>query len=169
METPPVESGEMVYRQVGPGGNPVYFASGRKPPVHWSLFLPGRQDDDGLSLIRRRFRTPIWAAFRPDTPETRFRLICMDVALMQDVAQLAGLPEIGFEPTPDGLDQQHGPPWAHCAAREINRGEYDSNRQIKVRIKQWARDLADRIEHEQIIGPFDAPGSDDSYRPAAAL
>ena len=93
----------------------------------------------------------------------------MGVALLQDVAQLAGLHEIRLEPTPDGLDQQHGPPWAHCVAREINRGDYDSDSWMKARIKEWARDLADRIENEQIVGPFDVPASDDSYRSAADL
>ena len=67
--TPPVDGAEIVARQIKEkGGEPLYFDTARAAPpfVHRSLFLPSRNDASGLSLIRLRHRSEVWAAFRSE-------------------------------------------------------------------------------------------------------
>ena len=52
-QLPRLAEGEVLYRQVSPGGNPVFFQADRDPPLNYTLFLPSRADLDGLSLIRQ--------------------------------------------------------------------------------------------------------------------
>ncbi len=46
-----IDKKEMLYRQIGPGGDPIYFNPDRNPPIHQSRFIPTSADTDGLSLI----------------------------------------------------------------------------------------------------------------------
>ena len=54
MTTPVVGASEVLYRQIGDGGNPIFFDPNRESPVNSAIFLPARPDTDGLSLILRR-------------------------------------------------------------------------------------------------------------------
>lgn len=165
MSTPPVQANESLYRQIGPGGNPIYFDPTRAQCVHRSSFLPTTQDVDGLSLIRSRFRTAIWSAHRPELPDVRFRLAVLRSVVAREVAINAGFTHLEFEPSPDTLDERFGEPWAHCTVSQINRLDYDSNQTVKRMIKEWAMGIANSVSEQVVIGPFDAPGHDDDYRP----
>ena len=121
MTTPDVQPAETLYRQVGPGGNPIYYDPDHEPPLHDSLFIPNNADTDGLSLTRSRFRAQVWAAFRVEQPDTRFRLARTQASFLVEIAESVGLPSLNFDPSPDNLDHRFGEPWAHCVGREINR------------------------------------------------
>jgi hypothetical protein len=169
MATHPVELSEPLRRQVGLGGNPIYFDATRAPPIlHYSLFLPGRDDADGLSLIRARHRTPIWSAFRPETPDVRYRLACLTA---DDVAHRARVVGFGvtFDLSPDSLDHRFGEPWAHCVVREINRTAYDTDKEAKRRIKDWAHQIVEQIAPSDVIGPFAEPTDAAPHRPTWPL
>lgn len=155
----------MVYRQVGPGGNPIYFDPNRSPVLYQSLFLPGRDDQDGLSLIRARYRSDIWSAFRPQNPAVRYRLARLIAGDAESIAKTVGIDDLHFDPTPDLLDEQHGEPWAHCVLREINRAIYDTDADAKDRIKEWALMMAKHVAESDVAGPFVAPTAADAYRP----
>jgi len=165
MARPTVEPEETLDRQIGPGGDPIWFDPDRQPPVYHAAFLPSAQDHDGLSLIRSRFRTEIWAAYRPEQPEQRFRLARLPVRQLVERARQAGFPDLHFNPSPDQLDREHGEPWAHCVASQINRVDYDGDKETKMRIKQWARNVAETLPIGGIEGPFDRPSGADPYRP----
>lgn len=165
MPTPSIENSELLYRQMGPAGDPVYFDPARTPPVHHALFLPARSDSDGLSLIRSRLRTEIWSAFRVEQPTVRFRLACLQAQSLTQVAANCGIPVLTFLPTPDGLDNQHGEPLGHCVVKEINRAAYDSDQGAKKRIKEWARGISSLLANNDVIGPFAQPTESDPYRP----
>jgi hypothetical protein len=111
MPTPSVDESELLIRQISPGGNPIYFDPARKPPVHQQAFLPSRKDADGLSLIRGRFRSDIWSAYRPEQPAVRFRLVHVQASGLDQVADDCGIREFSYQSTPDALDNQHGAPW----------------------------------------------------------
>ena len=168
MSTPSVDKSELLLRQIGPRGNPIYFDPGRKPPVHQATFLPSRKDADGLSLIRSRFRSDVWSAFRPEQPSVRFRLARMQASSLHQVADDCGIQGFNFQPTPDELDNQHGAPWAHCVNTEINRAIYDSDDAAKMRIKEWALGVGDLFTERDVVGPFEAPMQGDEYRPVKA-
>lgn len=166
MATPTVRpAAETLYRQLSPAGDPIWFDPERQPPIYHAAFLPSSQDSDGLSLIRSRFRSEVWAAYRPEQPPTRFRLAHLFGGQLVDLAQRAELPNLHFAPSPDGLDNDHGEPWAHCVAVEINRDLYDRDRATKKRIKEWARAVAASLSVRQVSGPFNPPTEADSYRP----
>lgn len=165
MSTPAVETSESMYRQVGPGGDPIYFDPSREPLVHHAIFLPTRNDGDGLSLIRSRFRSEIWSAFRKEKPSVRFRLARLQIQVLAQVAVECEITILSYLPTPDGLDSDHGEPWAHCVVTEINRTIYDSDQTAKRRIKEWALRVSDLITSAEILGPFDEPTANDPYRP----
>lgn len=158
---------ESVFRQVGTGGNPIYFDPARQPPIHRSLFYPARNDSDGLSLIRSSFRTAVWAAYRVEQPDTRFRLAEILVATLVDAGSHVGIQGLVLDCTPDKLDIEHGEPWAHCVVRQINRTDYDNNSEAKKRIKEWALQIENKINASEVKGPFPKPGATDPYRPAA--
>jgi hypothetical protein len=164
-KTPCVEDTEILYRQVSPNANPIYFDPHRAPPIHRNLFLPAPNDNDGLSLIRSRFRTEIWSAYRPQQPDTRYRLACVKQSVLVEVACGKGFASLDFKPTPDVLDEQHGEPWAHCVIREINRTDYDNSIDRKKAIKEWALAVANGIASDAVIGPFQPPTPTDRYRP----
>lgn len=165
MPTPSVDESELLIRQISPGGNPIYFDPARKPPVHQQAFLPSRKDADGLSLIRGRFRSDIWSAYRPEQPAVRFRLVHAQVSSLDQVADECGIQEFSYQSTPDALDNQHGTPWGHCVATKINRTVYDSDDAAKRRIKEWALGVANLFTEQDVVGPFDAPRQGDEYRP----
>lgn len=165
MPTPHVDPNETLYRQIGPGGNPIYFDPAQEPPVHSSAFLPSRSDKDGLSLIRSRLRTEVWSAYRAEKPDVRFRLAILRVSQLRQVATNTGMNGLTFERSPDGLDWIHGEPWAHCVALEINRNDYDAIPEVRRQIKQWALDVAKLLTTSNVVGPFDEPTSKDVYRP----
>ena len=164
--TPPVEPDEILFRQVAPhGGTPPLFQSGRQPPIHQNAFLPTRADADGLSLVRPRFRSVIWAAFRPEKQDVRYLLAPKSASVLRDLASSVQLP-IEFAPSADGLDEKHGEPFAHCVATSINRTEYDGSPEAKRKIKEWAAALAASLSEGDLRGPFPQPSEDDPYRPA---
>ena len=165
MPTPPVTNDETLYRQIGVGGNPIYFDPSRQPPIHRSLFLPSPNDSDGLSLIRARFRAAAWAAFRVEHPEVRYRLAQLLAAELEHHGQNVGFSDFPIESTSDALDDKHGPPFAHCVAIRINRVDYDSNAEKKKLIKEWALRVSDCLTRTAIIGPFAMPVDGDAYRP----
>jgi hypothetical protein len=72
MVTPGVDPSEMLYRQVGQGGNPIYYDPDRRPPLHSGLFIPAKKDTDGLSLIRSRFRSKVWSAYRVEKLKRKY-------------------------------------------------------------------------------------------------
>lgn len=159
------DTNEILYRQVGPGGNPVFFNPDKSPPLNLQLFLPTKVDTDGLSLIDARFRSQVWAAFRPEKPGVRFHLAVLSVGNITKLGSDVGLGDFKLRSTPDSLDKEHGEPHAHCVATAINRKDYEADPTVKMMIKQWARDLTESIPLESILGPFDPPTEQDSYRP----
>lgn len=165
MQTPDVAQDETLLRQIHPGGNPIFFDPMQNPPIHHSVFRPTDRDTDGLSLIRQRFRTDIWAAYRLEQPAIRFRLARLSVAKLSELAEQLGLGSLSFPHSPDGLDNLHGQPWAHCVLSEINRNAYDSTFSAKVAIKEWMLAVAKSIAIEAVIGPFEEPNDTHPYRP----
>jgi hypothetical protein len=165
MSTPPVDSTEIVFRQIGSGGNPVYYDPAQSPPIHQSVFLPAKLDSDGLSLLRARFRTQIWAAHRLENPTARYRLAQLRVLHLEQFAWEAQLQSLAFSSTPDALDEQHGEPWGHCVVATINRTDYEQNVAIKRCIKEWALRLANFLGRENVLGPFPTPTAADPIRP----
>ena len=166
MPTPSIESNEVLYRQIGPGGNPIYFDPTRNPPVHHSRFLPTSNDTDGLSLIRSRFRSEIWSAYRLEQPAARFRLAALQALRIQQLASDLGFQTLSFTSTADGLDAKFGEPWAHCVVVEINRADYDTDSVVKKQIKEWAMGMANLVTNQDVVGPLHELTDDDPYRPA---
>ena len=169
--TPRIDGVEIVVRQVKEGaGNPLFFDSSRapQPVLDRSLFLPTSVDQDGLSFIRLQHRTEVWAAFRPETPEQRYRLARLLPSMLTECARAAGIELLSFTPTPDSLDDEHGEPWAHCVAAEINRVAYEdrSDPDAKKRIKTWAEKVSTLVALEDVTGPYPRPEpATDTYRP----
>jgi hypothetical protein len=168
--TPPVDNDETLVRQIKPGTNPLFFDESRHPlPVlHWSLFRPAPGDQDGLSLIRLRFRSEAWAAFRPMTPDHRFRLARLLPAKLVECGRASGLEWLHFQPSADDLDDEHGQPWAHCVVGEINAIAYNdkTDPESKKRILTWAERVANQVSRDDITGPYDRPVPGvDPYRP----
>lgn len=169
--TPRVDASEPLARQVKEGGgNPLFFDTTRapKPVLDRSLFLPMRNDTDGLSFIRLRYRSEIWAAFRQETPDQRYRLARLFPSALVDCARAAGIEWLNFEPNPDQLDHEHREPWAHCVAREINVGAYadKSDPEAKKRILTWAEAVSKLVTLADISGPYRRPvATQDNYRP----
>lgn len=166
MPTPQVSANEILYRQIGPNGNPIYFDPNRTPLVHQSLFLPSKSDADGLSMIRGRFRTEAWSAYRMERPEVRFRLAVLQSVRLSQIAVEEGIGRLSMLSTADSLDSERGEPWAHCVAAEINWNAYHSDPAAKKRIKSWALKVADNITSREVIGPFPEPNEDTPYRPS---
>lgn len=166
-ETPPVEADETLYRQIGPGGNPIWFDPDRMPPVFHVAFIPSNDDHDGLSLIRARFRSRPWAAHRLKNPNTQYRLAQLVAQHLSNLAVEAGLTPLEFRPTEDELDAQYGEPWAHCVVVQINRRDYDDKTkpQVKAAIKSWAQQVAGSLALGNIEGPFNPPTDADPHRP----
>lgn len=170
---PPVDGSEIVARQIKEkGGQPLYFDATRASPrfVHRSLFLPSPKDATGLSLIRLRHRSEVWAAFRSETPDQRYQLARLLVSALTEIARAAGIEWLHFDPSADDLDRQHGHPWAHCNVREINRTDYDNTADpdAKRRILTWAEQVSRSISLADVSDPFPAPDpARDRYRPAA--
>jgi len=169
MPTPAVEPNEVLYRQISTGGSPIYFDPNRAPLVHSAALLPSHQDTDGLSLIRSRFRSAIWAAYRAEKPAVRFRLVALQARELRQLDSTGQFPNPNYLPTTDGLDERFGEPWAHCVAIHINRADYENDRNAKVRIKEWALAVANGITLDSICGPFDEPGDSVPYRPAKMI
>ena len=165
MPTPNVDVNELLYRQIGPGGDPIYFDPERNPPVHQSRFLPTSKDADGLSLVRGRFRTEIWSAYRMEQPAVRFRLALLHASRIQHLSVNLGFQAWTLASTTDALDAKFGAPWAHCVAGEINRAAYDNDSNAKIRIKEWAMQVANLLTNQEVLGPFQEPTDVDSYRP----
>jgi hypothetical protein len=173
-KTPPVDATEVLVRQVKEGGgNPLFFDTSRapKPVLHRSLFMPQANDTDGLSLIRLRYRSEVWAAFRKETPDQRYRLARLLPSELMRCARIAGLETLNFTPTPDELDRERGEPWAHCVANEINIVAYKDagDPHVKKRIFTWAEQVCRLVSTTDITGPYPPPDpGKDSYRPDRA-
>lgn len=174
MDTPSVDPAETLVRQIKEGsGQPLFFDDSRypQPVVHRSLFRPTLNDQDGLSLIRLRFRSEAWAAFRPTTPDQRYRLARLFPAKLIECGRASGLEWLHFEPSSDELDDEHGKPWAHCVVSEINALAYNnkSDPESKKRILTWAERVANQVSRDDVTGPYDRPVPGiDPYRPAPA-
>lgn len=172
--TPGIEQTETLVRQIKEGGgNPLFFDSSRapKPVLDRSVFLPSRADTDGLSLIRVRYRSETWAAFRAETPDQRHRLARLAPSVLLDCARHAGLEWLTFEPSPDDLDREHGEPWAHCVAKEINRVAYDdkTDPDAKKRIFTWAESVSKSLMLADVTAVYPRPVTGrDNYRPEPA-
>lgn len=165
LSTPTFDEGEIAFRQIPPGGSPVFYCDGRVPPVHRSLFLPSARDHDGLSMCRNRFRAITWCAFRVEKSETRFQLARVTIGQLNRACHEVGIADARLQATPDELDRQHGEPWAHFVVGAINRLEYETSEIAKKAIKEWALQMAEWIGESEILGPFRIPNEDDSYRP----
>jgi hypothetical protein len=166
MTTSDVESTEMLVRQISRGGVPLYIQEDRTPLVHQAAFLPSREDTDGLSMIRDRFRARIWSAFRPQRVEVRYILALLRAEDLLLIAQDVGLGGLSFSATPDELDNQFGCPFAHCVANEINRRDYEASKVQKIKIKNWAEGVVAGIDKSTVVGPFPKPRKgQDPYRP----
>lgn len=173
LDTPPVGNDETLVRQIKPGTNPLFFDDSRYPlPVlHWSLFKPAPGDQDGLSLIRLRLRSDVWAAFRPTTQDQRYRLARLFPAKLIECGRASGLEWLHFQPSADDLDDEHGQPWAHCVVSEINARDYNdkSDPESKKRILTWAGLVAKQVSRDDVTGPYERPVPGiDPYRPAPA-
>jgi len=170
-KTSAIEVSEIVVRQIKEGGGePLFFDETRDTPpaVHWSLFRPSRSDVDGLSLIRLRHRANVWAAFRAETPDQRYRLAHLLPSSLRELARIAGIEWLTFSPSPDNLDHQQGEPWAHCVVADINRRDYDNKLDLhaKKRIDSWAKAVSNLVTLVDITGPYPPPDlTVDSYRP----
>lgn len=169
MPTPNVDTDEILYRQIGPGGNPIYFDPARTPVVHQVSFLPTPSDQDGLSLIRSKFRTEVWSSHRLEKPAVRFRLATLLANRLQQLALDLGFQAMSYVVSADSLDNKFGEPWAHCVVVEINRANYDSDLDARKRIKEWAVGVSRIITSNEVIGPFHEPRDDDPYRPTNTM
>lgn len=165
MITPIVDDAEVLYRQIKPGCNPLFYDPAKNPPVHPSLFRPTRADVDGLSMIRSLFRSDIWSAHRPNQPAVRYQLARLQAEALRRIATDKGFPVLGFTSNSDDFDVQHGEPWAHCVVNEINHNDYATLGPSKARIREWAERVAESLATHDVIGPFATPTSADSYRP----
>lgn len=165
MPTPNVDANEILFRQIGPGGTPIYFDPTRTPVVHQSSFLPTSGDRDGLSLIRSRFRTDIWSAYRLEKPTVRFRLATLQANHLQRLALDLGFHKMSYVASADSLDSKFGEPWAHCVVMEINRVDCDKDLDAKKRIKEWAMGVANLITNQDVVGPFQEPCDNHPHRP----
>lgn len=165
MTTPDVDGAEILYRQVGPGGTPIYYDPNRAPCLWTTLFLPTRGDTDGLSLIRSMFRSAVWCAVRTARPDVRYCLAPLVANKVSALATGVGLPSLTFLPTPDDLDERYGEPYAHCVIQQINVNDYNSGKEAKKRFKEWAQQVASSIQCGDILGPFEYPTEDQPYRP----
>lgn len=144
----------------------MWFDPATVPPVKDRAFIPSSGDSDGLSLIRGQFRARPWAALRPPKQDVRYRLAALATGSLSQLAKEAGLPALTIECSPDTLDEQHGEPWAHCVAVQINRRDYDADREKKAAMKNWAYAVAASLSLDCIEGPFDPPDANEPYRPA---
>jgi|GEM_PF-626927 len=165
MPTPAVTSTELLYRQVGPGGNPLFFDESRASVLHQSLFTPTDNDSDGLSLIRSIYRSEVWAAHRIENPSAQFRLARSIADDLIRIATSVGFSALNFDISPDGLDNLHGEPFAHCTIREINRTDYNASHTQKKRIKEWAFAVVSRLTKSDISAHYSIPMTSDAYRP----
>lgn len=157
---------ESIVRQMGSGGDPIYYDPNRKPDiVHSTLFLPTSKDVDGLSLLNPTNRSLVWCAFRVEQPETRFRLVCLNISNLAITASVIGFHSFDIVDSEDCLDLEYGLPYAHCVAQQINRVDYEKDKNVKKMIKEWALSVARSISVESILGPFPKPCETDSYRP----
>ena len=172
-KTPTVDPDEILVRQIKVGGGrPLFFDETRAAPpfVDRSLFLPSPNDVDGLSLIRLRYRSDVWAAFRSNTPDQRYRLARLLPSALIECARSVGIEWLHFSPSPDELDREHGEPWAHCNVQEIKRKDYEnkSDRTAKDRILAWANAVSTSVTLADVSSPFPPPDpAHDRYRPAA--
>lgn len=155
----------LFYRQIKPNANPLFYDPLKRPPVFFTLFLPTRQDIDGLSLIDATRRTPIWAAYRLQLPGVRFRLAEITYGAFQEKASEFNIGLLSFVESPDLIDNEKGVPWAHCTIKNIDITTYDSDPSFKKKVKEWARAVAFEITQAQIKGPFESPTCFDQYRP----
>lgn len=154
-----------LYRQVEPDiGNPVFYESATEK-LNYAIFLPAKNDSDGLSLIATAHRSKHWSGYRREKPHSRFALICLSSSHVTEVAMQIGFPDFDIKATPDAIDDEFGQPFAHCVAVRINIQDYkSSNKQLKEQCKTWARRLADHYSRS-VIGPFSDPLTPESYRP----
>ena len=118
-------------------------------------------------MIRKRYRTEIWTAYRLEQPTIRFLLAHLVASELNRISNEGPIPSLTYEPSPDGLDDVYGEPWAHCCITEINRTVYDADPDAKKRIKEWALQVSDRLSRDSIIGPFPEPTDADPYRPTS--
>ena len=165
MSTPDVESCETLYRQIPPGGDPLFIDPSAYPCVHPSRFHPTKMDTDGLSLIRARFRSREWAAQREQQPEKQFKIVPVNARASEQIAAELELNDYSFLATADVLDDKHGEPWAHCVATDINNANFQKGTPTRPQIKEWAIAVAKQIKYEEIMGPFPRPTCDSTYRP----
>ena len=165
MSTPPVNAAEVIFRQIGPGGTPIYFDPNRSPPLHFAP-LParvkrfGRTVADSISFSHGNLvGISRGSSGRSLSPCTR----CCRESRRNSPRQRHRSVEVSTQ-VPMRLDVQNGSPWAHCVAREINRTQYDADNVAKRRMKEWALAMADHIQPAEIIGPFQRPTQADPYR-----
>jgi hypothetical protein len=156
---PKVELNEVLARQIkdGAGGPIFYYDSDRNPPLAPEVFRPNKNDGNGLSMIRLRYREEWWAAHRPSIPETRFRLARIEAKDLAEIGRESGIDDFPFGFSPDDLDSIHGPPHAHVLLSAINWHSYSSDDDAKMRIKTWQRKLAEFIHPNEITPLFDPP------------
>lgn len=165
--TPPVNVAEVLFRQAPLRGNPLFVDRTVTPPVHRSAFRPSRVDHDGLSLIRSSYRSLEWSGCRPEKEGEELYVIELPVKQLSDIGQISGFPAIEFRCSPDALDDVHGEPFAHCTVLQINRTDYDKDRDSKNRILKWTEKLSESISLAQVHGPLMKPTADVPYRPNA--
>ncbi len=160
---------EPLYRQVLPNaGTPLYLDRSLAPPVHHALFRPTKNDVDGLSLLRSKYRSQVWCGQRPGQLGNCYCLINLQSNELSRIAEACGLGPITFTVSPDDFDRRFREPYAHCVAKEINHTEYISNDAAKKRMKNWAIEVSRSITIDCVIGPFHQLTAEDSYRPSCA-
>lgn len=126
----PIDDDEFLYRRI----NLQYVVDGR---IDLEAFRPRREDVDGLSLTRAKYKSPEEAAKPPVTRPGRTYYISSIRA--SDLKQL----NLTIEPKP--IDGNLG----HCVVPEmnaLNRGT-NSCRELALR-------LASEIGTQEILGPF---------------
>lgn len=167
MPTPEVTPNENLVRQVGTGGDPIFYDSDRCPVIHQKVFLPTPKDTDGLSLIRSIFRSDVWAAHRPEKPDVVFKLAKSTAEKLTSIAMECGFDAFPIEPSPDSLDNAHGEPWGHCVATQINISDYQNknDKEAQKKIKQWAKKVSESLTRNDVVDCLKKPEELDSYRP----
>jgi len=164
MDNHDVRSCEMLYRQI-PHGHEYFFNSEANPCVHPSSFHPSPKDDDGLSLIRSKFRGDEWAAHRAETPLKEFKIARINAGKALECGLAVNLADFSFLSSPDSLDEHFGAPWAHCLATKINKPDFQKGTKTRELIKQWAWQIAESIEIADVLGPYPKPPGEINYRP----
>lgn len=138
-DTDPVMPDEHLYRRISLNANPPGLSDDRV--VLQQAFLPRKNDVDGISLVRAKYRSANEAALPPNSTHREYVVAVVKAADLESLG-------LTLDVTPDDIDIELGT-HAHVSVREMNAANYKS-----PEVKDWARQIA---EHHvlEVLGPFE--------------